>query len=286
MKTFTLPKIIAGGLFISALALTGCLTNTSDSGAPAITTQPPSTVTAAYGDTVTISIVATGDAPLTYTWVVDGDTIGDETTATLKGVPPATANGAKIVCIVRNSKGSVTTNAATLTITGLTTYPSATTLTVGAQASSNLGSAIDLDSGKVWLSGVANANLPKIDLVFLYYSGNFHLDGAAAARDSGIAHSINLTNGYGATVKDIKMVAVTSKPGSQQAAKEIYDEESEPQRSSIITGAGEKFIVKTTENKYVYLETVSKTNGTSCAGTGDPATSCATESLSVSLSTL
>ena len=84
---------------------------------PSITTQPTSqTVTA--GQTATLSVTATGTAPLSYQWKKNGTAISGATSSTYT-TPATTAsdNGAQFTVTVSNSVGTVTSNAATLTVT-------------------------------------------------------------------------------------------------------------------------------------------------------------------------
>jgi Domain of unknown function (DUF4091)/Immunoglobulin domain/Immunoglobulin I-set domain len=88
--------------------------------APSITTQPASqTVTA--GQTASFSVAATGTAPLSYQWQRNGVAIGGATSSGY--TTPATAgsdNGAQFTVAVSNTAGSVTSNAATLTVNSVT----------------------------------------------------------------------------------------------------------------------------------------------------------------------
>jgi hypothetical protein len=107
---------------------------------PSITTQPASqTVTA--GQTATFTVVATGAAPLSYQWQKNGTAISGATSASY--TTPATTsadNGAQFRVVVSNSAGSVTSNAATLTVNAgavpptITTQPASQTVTVGQTA--------------------------------------------------------------------------------------------------------------------------------------------------------
>ncbi len=85
--------------------------------APSITTQPASqTVTA--GQAATFSVVATGTSPLNYQWRKNGVSITGATSASY--ATPATTtsdSGSQFTAVVSNSAGSVTSNAATLTVT-------------------------------------------------------------------------------------------------------------------------------------------------------------------------
>jgi len=84
--------------------------------APSITTQPASqTVTA--GQAAAFHGAATGTAPLTYQWKKNGTAISGATSSSY--TTPATTssdNGAQFTVTVSNSTGSVTSTAATLTV--------------------------------------------------------------------------------------------------------------------------------------------------------------------------
>jgi len=95
---------------------------------PTITTQPPNQ-TVIIGQTATFSVVASGTAPLTYQWMenpgsgfnnISGATSSSYTT------PPAmsTDNGTAFEVVVSNAEGSVTSNAAALTVNAAVAQPS------------------------------------------------------------------------------------------------------------------------------------------------------------------
>ena len=86
--------------------------------APSITTHP-SNQTATVGQSATFVVSATGAAPLGYRWQKNGANISGATAASYT-TPPTVAgdNGATYRCVISNSFGSVTSNAATLTVTG------------------------------------------------------------------------------------------------------------------------------------------------------------------------
>jgi len=84
--------------------------------APSITTQPASqTVTA--GQTASFSVAATGTSPLSFQWNKNGTAISGATSSTYT-TPTTTSsdNGALFTVVVSNSAGSITGNAATLTV--------------------------------------------------------------------------------------------------------------------------------------------------------------------------
>src|SRR5213076_1310018 len=87
------------------------LTVTSVLVAPTITAQPASQ-TVSVGQTATFTVAATGTAPLSYQWQKNGTVIGAATAATT-----AAYNGNQFTVVVSNAAGSVTSTAASLTVT-------------------------------------------------------------------------------------------------------------------------------------------------------------------------
>ncbi|WP_375417157.1 PQQ-dependent sugar dehydrogenase [uncultured Hymenobacter sp.] len=105
---------------------------TAASSAPVVTTHPQS-VAVAPGVAVTFSVAATGTAPLSYQWQKDGVDLPTNATGSSYSIPsPTVANAGQYRVVITNSVGSVTSNAATLTITAPNTAPTATILTPAA----------------------------------------------------------------------------------------------------------------------------------------------------------
>ena len=131
------------------------LTVTSATVAPAITTQPASQ-TVISGKTATFSVVASGTAPMTYQWSLNGAAIGGATSSTYTTPAETTANNnAQFTVAVSNSAGSTTSNAATLTVT-------ASTLLLNSSSSSvSFGSVNVSSSGNqsVTLTNAGNASI-------------------------------------------------------------------------------------------------------------------------------
>jgi hypothetical protein len=96
------------------------LTVNVGSAAPTIGTQPANqTVTA--GQAATFSVVATGTAPLSYQWQMNGSSISGATTASYTTPVTTTANsGQQFRVTVTNAFGNVTSNTATLTVNAST----------------------------------------------------------------------------------------------------------------------------------------------------------------------
>src|SRR5438552_11620 len=91
--------------------------------APAITTQPASQMVTA-GQTATFTVTATGTAPVSYQWQMNGTAIGGATAASYTTPATTTADsGAQFTVVVSNAVGSVTSTAASLTVTTALTAP-------------------------------------------------------------------------------------------------------------------------------------------------------------------
>jgi hypothetical protein len=130
--------------------------------APNITTQPANQ-NITVGQTATFSVAATGTAPLSYQWKKNGTAIIGATSATYTTpVTTASDNGSQIVVTVSNSAGSMTSNAAILTISSgssqLTVSPSS--LTFGPV---NLGTSSTL-SATLTNAGTSSATISNVSV--------------------------------------------------------------------------------------------------------------------------
>ena len=94
--------------------------------APSIAGQPSNqSVTA--GQTATFSVTAAGTAPFTYQWKKNGAAITGATSASYTtAVTAVSDSGAQFSAVVTNSVGSVSSSAATLTVTSASVAPSIT----------------------------------------------------------------------------------------------------------------------------------------------------------------
>ena len=107
------------GFSVVSFLSAGCSGSTysNPQSAPQITMQPANQ-TVTLGQSASFSVAATGSAPLSYQWQKTGAAISGATAATY--TTPATTsadNGAQFNVVVSNSKGSVTSGMATLTVT-------------------------------------------------------------------------------------------------------------------------------------------------------------------------
>ena len=109
---------------------------TSAVSAPSISSQPQN-VTVAAGSSASFTVTASGSGPLSYQWRLNGADVAGATSSTyaMTNVQPAQAGSYAVV--VRNAGGSVTSNAATLTVNQaptITAQPQSVTVTAGSAA--------------------------------------------------------------------------------------------------------------------------------------------------------
>jgi photosystem II stability/assembly factor-like uncharacterized protein len=141
------------------------LTITAAPVAPAITNQPANQ-TATVGGSAAFSVTATGTAPLTYTWRLNGTTLpasgtfsvgscsADVTyanggaTATLSALT-AGCNGVLVNVTVNNGAGSVTSNSVTVTVNG----PAAAWVSQTSGVNTALVSVAAVNANTVWAVG-------------------------------------------------------------------------------------------------------------------------------------
>ena len=120
-----------------ATALRAKIEGAAPVGSPSITTQPAAQ-TAAVGGSATFSVTAIGDATLTYQWSRDDVILSSAQSATLTLSSLTAADAGNYSVVVKNSLGSATSVAVSLTITGLppaiVTSPFARTVTAGSSA--------------------------------------------------------------------------------------------------------------------------------------------------------
>ena len=106
------------------------------SAAPPVITTQPANISVHIGTPAVFSVVATGTAPLSYQWLRNGSTIQDAIQASYTLASPRLSDsGASFTVVIGNSAGSVTSAAATLTVTPvpvtITTQPSGGTFFSG-----------------------------------------------------------------------------------------------------------------------------------------------------------
>ncbi len=184
----------------------------SGTGAPTITTQPANK-TVTVGETATFSIVASGNPTPTYQWQKNNVNISGATSASY--TTPATVigdNGSTFRCIASNSAGSVTSNAATLTVNaaggGLPSpWVNQDIGTVGLTGSSSY-------SGSTFTVAGAGANIWGTADAFQYASQPVSGDGTIIAR-------VASQSGGATTAKACVMVRESTAAGSAHVSMEL-----------------------------------------------------------------
>jgi len=117
-----------------SLIITGSTAEPPLPSAPTITT-PPLARTVEVGSSVSLSVVATGTAPLSYQWRKNGTNIDGATSSTLTLANLQTTDSGSYDVVVTNSLGTATSNAATLTVTrfapSILTHPVSQSAAIG-----------------------------------------------------------------------------------------------------------------------------------------------------------
>ena len=132
--------LVGMGVFLGSCgSSSNSTTSAPPNSAPTITSQPVSqTVTA--GQPATFSVIATGSAPLTYQWSMNGGTVGTNSNTFSISQTTTTENQAQINVKISNAAGSVTSGTVSLTVNAasvtptITLQPASQTVTVGQPA--------------------------------------------------------------------------------------------------------------------------------------------------------
>jgi hypothetical protein len=96
------------------------LTVSSAATAPTISQQPAG-VTVTAGQAASFSVTATGTAPLTYQWFMNGTKVGTNSDSYTISQTASGQNGAQIYATVTNTVGTATSRTVTLTVNGVQT---------------------------------------------------------------------------------------------------------------------------------------------------------------------
>lgn len=187
--------------------------------APAITTQPQSQ-TVNVGTAVSFTVAASGTPAPTFQWKKDNVSISGATSATLNLSNVQTTDAGAYTAVAANSAGSVTSNAATLTVTATGTkatfsvMPSPQSVVVGDTVTLTATAAGSPTPTFQWMKdGVAVANSARISGAT---SATLAIAGVTAA-DAG-SYTVVASNTAGAATSDAAVVTVNSAPISSTAA--------------------------------------------------------------------
>jgi Abnormal spindle-like microcephaly-assoc'd, ASPM-SPD-2-Hydin/Immunoglobulin domain/Immunoglobulin I-set domain len=174
---------------------------------PSITTQPASRTVNA-GQTAAFSVAATGTGTLSYQWKKNSAAIGGATAASY--TTPATVasdNGASFTVTVTGTSGSVTSNAATLTVNAppappsITTQPANRSVVVGQTATFSVTAtgagtlAYQWKKGGTAIGGATSSS---------------YTTPATTSGDSGTQFTVTVTNSVGNTTSNTATLTVTA----------------------------------------------------------------------------
>jgi plastocyanin len=203
----------------SVISSAATLTVSSEVFAPVISTQPGSQTVGA-GANVTFTVAATGTAPLGYQWKKGGTNIPGANSATLTLTAVTSANAGSYTVVVSNSKGTVTSSAAMLTVNPLviapviTTQPGSQRVAVGDNVTFTVAVSGTAPLGYQWKKdgkNIPGANSPTLTLT-------------AVTSASGGSYTVVISNSAGSVTSSAAVLTVnplviapviTTQPGSQ-----------------------------------------------------------------------
>ena len=179
---------------------------------PSITSQPAN-ATVNAGQTATFNVMAAGTSPLTYQWEKNGAAITGANAASYS-TPATTAsdNNATFAVVVSNAAGSVTSNAATLTVSSsssgaptITMQPTSQTVAAGQSATFSVGA-----SGTTPLSYQWQKNRTAISGAI----SSSYTTPATTSADSGTQFNVVVTNSAGTVTSNTVTLTVSSSSAS------------------------------------------------------------------------
>ena len=182
---------------------------------PSITTQPAN-LTVTEPGAANFSVVATGDAPLSYQWRRNGSNISGATSASYSLNPTAASDsGAQFDVVVSNATGTVTSTVATLTVNpaavppSITTQPANVTVTAPASAGFSVAAVGDAPLSYQWRRNGANISGAT--------SATYELNPTAVS-DSGAQFSVVVSNAAGTITSANAALTVFSGGGGEPNA--------------------------------------------------------------------
>jgi len=134
-------------LLLGSLACGGKSDETTAPGTPPTLTSAPSSTSTVTGRVVTFTVSATGAPTLRYQWFKDGVTILGALSSSYTLYNPKLQDAGKYTVTVTNPNGSVTSDAATLTVTQAVNFGAAVAVVVDASGNAYVS---DMDDHTVW----------------------------------------------------------------------------------------------------------------------------------------
>lgn len=238
-----IQRILAAVLLAGTTLLTACGgggSSSSSSGtttAPTITTQPAS-VSVTAGSTATFSVTASGTATLSYQWRKAGTAISGATSSTYSISSVTTSDAGSFDVVVSNSAGSVTSSAATLTVTTasgsvaptITTQPVSQAVAAGGSASFTVVASGTAPLSYQWSKdGTAISNATDATYTI-----------SSATSSSAGSYTVTVSNGAGSVTSSAATLTVSTTSGSSAlsatvttAAQAFYATLTSSQQSSV-----------------------------------------------------
>jgi len=207
------PSILSFFTIVALLTACGGQTNPGPAqsqpqvSAPQITTQPTNQAVT-VGQSAEFSVAATGTAPLQYQWRKNGSAITGATGSSY--ATPATVsgdNGSSFTVVVSNAAGSITSNAATLTVNAapaapqITTQPKNQAVTVGQSAEFSV-----VATGAAPLQYQWRKNGTAISGA----TGSSYTTPATVSGDSGSSFTVVVTNAAGSITSNAATLTVNA----------------------------------------------------------------------------
>jgi hypothetical protein len=185
--------------------------------APPTITRQPASVTIALGETTTLSVVATGTAPLAYQWRRDGTAIQGATAATY-----TTDTAGSYTVVVSNAVSSVTSAAAVVTVIvppTITTQPRGATINQGQTTTLSVVAAGTAPFTYQWIN--ANGNIPGA-------TSSSYVTGVAGS------YAVVVTNAAGSATSTAAVVTVIVPPTITTQPQSVVVQQGQPATLSVV----------------------------------------------------
>ncbi|MEK8051097.1 DUF3500 domain-containing protein [Ideonella sp. DXS22W] len=192
----------------------GASSTSTEATVPTISTQPAS-VSVVAGASASFSVVASGSGTLSYQWRKGGSAISGATASSYSIAATSSSDAGSYDVVVSNSAGSVTSSAATLTVSStsgvtapaITTQPASQSASVGASVTFSVVASGSTPLSYQWRKdGTAIANAT---------SSSFTL-ASVATGDAG-AYTVVVSNSAGSATSDAATLSVTSASSGSSA---------------------------------------------------------------------
>jgi len=208
----------AGAYYVTVTNAAGAVTSTVATltiGTPPAVSQQPSNVVIIQGQSASFSVVATGDAPLSYQWRFKGTPISAASASTYTIGSATVANAGNYDAVLTNAYGSVTTTVAQLTVLvppSITSQPTNQTVSAGSSVNFQVAATGTAPLGYQWWFNDTNA---------LGSSTNTLTVTNALASQAG-GYSVVVTNSAGSATSAVAILTIGTPPSfTQQPSNQI-----------------------------------------------------------------